>query len=217
MSIHKAIDHLMQAEQNLARAKPGRHDPRYGEWCEADNKLDVAITVLRSLDPQGFDAALRRRRERGRKASEAAKARWGGKKASKPSRRPVEPPAQAPKPKRTVGEANALCLLVTELWNEIAGAKGFAKVKKITGGRMRAIRATEKEFGSDQEAWRGAITRYAADADRWPERRQYGIDTFLRPSNRAKWFEAGDAPNMSDPATMTEDEAEEFYTKGLMG
>jgi hypothetical protein len=101
---------------------------------------------------------------------------------------------------------------IVAYWNLRAVPEGFAKVTKISLARGRTLKVAIKERPYLTE-WVKAIQRYTADAKRWPERVKYGFDTFIRPSQRDKWFDGPDA--QSSPADMDEDQADDYYTKDM--
>jgi len=100
---------------------------------------------------------------------------------------------------------------IVKTWNAFAPAAGFARVTKITGSRNRAMSAALKDYPSLAK-WIRAIKAYVADAKRWPERVRFGFDTFIRPGQRDKWF---DASPIADPSSMDEGEADAYYTKDM--
>jgi hypothetical protein len=105
----------------------------------------------------------------------------------------------------------ALIEAIVVVWNDTAGPVGFAKVTKLTGARVRTLRAAVKERPHLVD-WIRAIKAYVADAKRWPERTKYGFDTLIRPSQRDKWF---DANPVDTPADMSAEQADAHYTKDM--
>jgi len=103
---------------------------------------------------------------------------------------------------------------IVATWNDLAPGAGFARVTKITGSRNRSMGAALRDYPSLAQ-WVRAIKAYVADAKRWPERVRYGFDTFIRPGQRDKWFDAGEQPGSIDPTDMTEEQANDHYTKGM--
>ena len=102
---------------------------------------------------------------------------------------------------------------IRRMWNDLAGHAGFPKLKKMTAARVSQVRAAIRDHGANQIEWTKAIQRYVDSAKAWPERKRYGFDSFIRAKNRDQWFEG--AEPASDPSTMTQDEADAYYTEGL--
>lgn len=170
----------------------------FGEILIKEGWVDVAangsLVIHDWVEHQPY---LARANERRARARAAARARWC---AGAVEEKPVAD--EEVRGKLDGGKKstpNGFHDFVRSAWNEIAGAAGFARVRTMTGHRKRAVNATVAEFGRDEEVWRSALRAYAADAREWPERLRYGIDTFLRPSSRAKWFEGGPTSDPSDP------------------
>jgi len=108
-------------------------------------------------------------------------------------------------------EEITLLLKIVEMWNVLACPAGFARVTKVTKARARTLKAAIKERPHLTE-WIRAMKAYVADTKRWPDRTMYGFDTFIRPSQRDKWFDAAPA---TDTTTMTPDQADAHYTKDM--
>ena len=138
------------------------------------------LVLTRWFEDQPHLKTAKMRRER---AQKAAAARW----AKKPRPKTAKPREAWSFPDEIMRE-----------WNRIAGGAGFAKLRSMTGARLRTLKGAVKELGDNMNDWRGAINAYAQDAVRWRGRLAYGFDTFIRPSQRAKWFE-------SQPNTGLED------------
>lgn len=152
-------------------------------WIDVTPEGEVTIHDWHAHQPYLVEAG-----ERSRRASASARARW-----HKGVRR-ERPNARKDAAVSTAKVSRGFYEWVRKTWNAVAKPRGFAEVRKINDYRRRAINATVREFGESEERWRRAFRAYTQDADRWPGRTEFGLDTFLRPCHRAKWFEAPEPP-----------------------
>lgn len=120
--------------------------------------------------------------ERTASATKAANARWSQRRTAL---KPTRPPSK---------EAAAFAEWLMGRWNEILVPLGFAEVRAMTDVRVRHVAAAMRDYGKEKSVWERALRAYGDDARRWPERTEFGLDTFLRPSVRGKWLERPAGP-----------------------
>ena len=167
-----------------------------GEWFEAVMALglleyDEDYLQYRVHDWVSHQPKLTTEQQRKEIARKGAAARWSKRKKPTKKKQAKRESDVPPKDSRPAFREKVLAL-----WNEVASPVGFAQVRSMSDQRARSINATidwlnrqEKGRGLDLEVWRMAFARYADDVRRWPDRINFGFDTFIRPLHRAKWFE----------------------------
>jgi len=203
MHIQKITRLLIEAEYLLELSIKLEHDEKHSKLKQATSFLvSESLESLRALDLDW--GGLRALDLKLRKADfNAAKGGWDrfldGKVADKSA--------------AVRKQKNELVDSVKQAWNALSPYHGFALVNKVTTARRARILSVAKTYPRIED-WRTAIERYMKDAERWPDRKNFGIDTFLRPTKFEQWF---DNPNpiTKNPKDMTQEEADRWYGQGL--
>lgn len=205
MHTPKIVRLLLAAEHLLNLSLAAEFDPDATRNKEnASRLLNLAMLSLRELDTD-WDKAKKTDLAEATARVNAAKAGWARFNKGKSA----DPDAAAAKRKATTQFVSD----VKDSWNALAPYHGFALINKATSARRSRILMMRSQY-PDMAQWRAAIELYMGDVERWPERRNFGIDTFLRPTKFEQWFDAP-SPMSKAPKDMTQEEADRWYGQGL--